>query len=115
MNTTRNTTKAYVVEASPSEITVKVIDDGVIDLLVALGFVPTPDKEQKVMSLVTLNQRSKIIVFEKLRDAGVCFSAGPGWCPADVFEFLRENKMLSGPYRRIVWRGPGESQIIENS
>jgi len=115
MNTTRNTAKAYVVEASPSQIAVKVIDDGVIDLLVALGFVPAPDKEKKLMALVTPNQSSKITVFEKLRDAGVCFSAGPGWCPADVFEFLRENKMLSGPYRRIVWRGPGESQIIENS
>jgi hypothetical protein len=115
MKTARNTTKAYVVNASQSEIVVNVIDDSVIDLLVLLGFVPAPDKEKKLMSLVTPNQSSKITVFEKLRDEGVCFSAGPGWCPADVFEFLRENKMLSGPYRRIVWGGPGESQIIENS
>jgi hypothetical protein len=115
MNSIKNTTKAYVVEAALSEIVVRVIDESVIERLVGLGFVAAPDKEEKMMSLVTLNQSSKVMVFERLRDEGVCFSAGPGWCPADVFEFLRENKMLSGPYRRIVWRGPGESQIIENS
>ncbi len=44
MNTIKDTTKAYVVEAALSEIVVSVIDDSVIELLVVLGFVPAPDK-----------------------------------------------------------------------
>lgn len=114
MNSVKHTIKAYVAEGALSEIVAKVIDESVIDLLVALGFVAAPDKGQGAMSLTTLNQSAKAKVFEKLRDEGVCFSAGPDWCPADVFEFLRDNKLLTGPYRKIAWRGPGEPQIIEN-
>ena len=95
-------TKAYVVEGALSDIVVKVIDESVADLLVALGFVAAPDKGQGALSLMTQNQSAKIEVFEKLRDEGVCFSAGPDWCPADVFEFLRDNNLLTGPYRKIA-------------
>jgi hypothetical protein len=114
MNSVKHTTKAYVAEGALSEVVVKVIDESVIDLLEALGFSPAPDKGQRALSLTTPNQSAKIKVFEKLRDEGVCFSAGPDWCPADVFEFLRDNNLLTGPYRKIAWRGPGEPEIFEN-
>lgn len=107
-------TKAFVSEAALSEIVVKVIDDSVIGLLVGLGLVAVPDKEQKTLSIMASDQDLKIKLFAKLRDEGVCFSAGPDWCPADVFEFLRDQKMLAGVYRKIIWCGPGKPKIIEN-
>ena len=64
MNTIKNTTKAYVVEAALSKIVVRVVDESVIERLVALGFVAAPGKEEKMMFLVTLNQSSKVMVFE---------------------------------------------------
>jgi hypothetical protein len=114
MNSVKHATKAYVAEGALSEVVVKVLDESVINLLVTLGFSPAPDKGQRALSLKTPSQSAKIEVFEKLRDEGVCFSAGLGWCPADVFEFLRDNNLLTGPYRKIAWRGPGEPEIIEN-
>lgn len=106
--------KAFVSEGALSEIVVKVIDNSVIELLGELGFVAVSGKEQKTLSLIAPDQNFKIKLFEKLRDEGVCFSAGPDWCPADVFEFLRDQKMLAGVYRKIIWCGPGNPKIIEN-
>lgn len=107
-------TKAFVSEGALSEIVVKVIDDSVIELLGELGFVAVSGKEQKTLSLMAPDQDFKIKLFEKLRDEGICFSAGPDWCPADVFEFLRDQKMLTGVYRKIIWCGPEKPKIIEN-
>lgn len=107
-------TTAFFSEGALSEIVVKVIDDSVIGLLVGLGFVAVPDKEQKTLSIMAPDQDFNIMLFAKLRDEGVCFSAGPDWCPADVFEFLRDQKMLVGVYRKIIWCGPGKPKIIEN-
>ena len=114
MSSATGMTKAYVLEGALSEIVVKVIDDSVLELLAGLDFVSVPGRDKRTFSLTTPNQSIKIQIFERLRDQGVCFSGGPDWCPADVFEFLRDNKLLTGPYRKIVWRGPGEPQIIEN-
>ncbi|MNL75863.1 hypothetical protein D3C87_2017350 [compost metagenome] len=66
------------------------------------------------MSLIAPDQSFKVKLFEKLRDEGICFSAGHDWCPADVFEFLRDQKMLNGVYRKIVWDGPKKPRVIEN-
>ncbi|WP_330210754.1 hypothetical protein [Pseudomonas sp. AM4(2022)] len=107
-------TKAFVSEGALLKIVVKVIDDSVIKLLEELGFVAVSGNEQKTLSLMAPDQEFKIRLFEKLRDEGVCFSGGPDWCPADVFEFLREQKMLAGVYRKIIWCGPGKQKIIEN-
>jgi len=114
MSSVKSITKAFVSEGALSEIVVKVIDDSVVELLVGLGFVVVPDKEQKTLSLIAPDQDFKIRLFAKLRDEGVCFSGGPDWCPADVFDFLRDQKMLTGFYRKIVWGGPKNPKIIEN-
>lgn len=106
--------KAFVSEGSLSKIVVEVIDDSVIELLGELGFVAGDGKEAKTLSLLAPDQDFKIKLFEKLRDEGICFSAGPDWCPADVFEFLRDQKKIAGIYRKIIWCGPGNPKIIEN-
>jgi hypothetical protein len=113
MNSLKSITKAYVSEGALSEIVVRIIDDSVIGLLLGLGFAPAVAKGPGALSLICPDQAFKAKVFEQLRDEGICFSAGPGWCPADVFEFLRDKQMLAGPYRKISWHGPGEPEIIE--
>ncbi|WP_152531682.1 hypothetical protein [Pseudomonas syringae] len=106
--------KAFVSEGSLSEVVVKVIDDSVIEFLVGLGFLAMPGREQKTLSLITPDEDFKIKIFSALRDKGVCFSAGPDWCPAEVFEFLRDQKKLTGSYRKIIWFGPGKFKVVEN-
>jgi hypothetical protein len=44
----------------------------------------------------------------------VCFSIGPCWCPADVFEQLRDQGMILGNYRKIAWTAAGVFNVTEN-
>ena len=47
-----------------------------------------------------------------LRDMGVVFlGAGPGTPAGHVFERLRDQGLVQGRYRRIVWRGPGRWKV----
>lgn len=106
--------KAFVSEGALSEIVVKVIGDSAVEFLVELGFAAVAGAEQKTFSLMVPDQLFKIKLFERLRDEEVCFSAGRDWCPADVFEFLRDQKKLTGVYRKVVWCSPNKSRVIEN-
>ena len=53
-------------------------------------------------------------LFAFLRDEGVAFAAGQGWSPSELFEQLRDEGRLTGPYSRISWRGPGKPHVDEN-
>lgn len=106
--------KAFVSDGALSKVVVEVIDDGVIELLLALGFSVEAGGWQKKLTIIAPDQEFKIELFGRLRDEGICFSAGPGWSPAEVFEFLRDQNMLTGTYRKIAWDGPGKPRVIEN-
>ncbi|GLZ86021.1 hypothetical protein Pres01_20720 [Metapseudomonas resinovorans] len=114
MTSVKSSAKAFVSEGALSEIVVKIMDDSVVEFLVGLGFVAVPGKEKETLSLIAPNQEFKVEVFSRLRDEGICFSVGPDWCPAEVFEFLRDQKKLTGFYRKIVWEGTSTPKIIEN-
>lgn len=36
-----------------------------------------------------------------------------GWPPAEVFDYMKERKSVSGKFKEIRWRGPGNWFIIE--
>jgi len=56
----------------------------------------------------------KIAEMAYLRDIGMPFSAGPGWPPAYVFEYLVGQGKLNWPYKKIGWSGPGQYTIVEH-
>jgi hypothetical protein len=47
----------------------------------------------------------------KLRDNNFFFSGGREWCPAEVFEYLREQSLLKGSYKKISWADPNNYRI----
>lgn len=106
--------KAIVTEAATSRIVVAVVDRTFLQRIVSLGFSPVLTARLEVVSASAVAPIVKANLFASLRDEGVCFSAGPDWCPADVFEYLREQGLLSGPYRRIAWRGSDQPVVVEN-
>jgi len=40
-----------------------------------------------------------------LRDADICFSRGREWNPAEVFEWLKDQGLLTGQFKSIARRG----------
>lgn len=101
--------KAYVAKADDDEVRVKVLDPLLNSALAALGFAATA--EPLVYSLQVADDPSKATVFEALRALGVAFSAGKEWCPSEVFEYLREQGLLSGTFVRVAWTQPGQYRL----
>lgn len=54
------------------------------------------------------DEQSLSRLLSQLRDLQVVFSGGSGWPPAEVFADLRERGLVSGEFREIIWRGPGQ-------
>ncbi|WP_369978595.1 hypothetical protein [Xanthomonas bundabergensis] len=75
----------------------------------ALGFACTG--QVGVYSMAVRDDAEKAKAFHALRDLGLAFAAGREWCPADVFAYLRDKGLLSGPFLRIAWTGPGRYRL----
>ncbi len=93
-------------------IEVNAADDAVTPVLIELGFAPDLDRPDALVLSVD-GDEEKAAVFAALRNAGICFSWGREWNPVEVFQWLCEKGLLSGPFRRIAWTQPGEFHVRE--
>ena len=101
--------KAFVSKADGKFVRVKLLDSSYESELFDLGFLYNSDINEHVMQVD--DNAAKAAIFEKLRDFGVSFSDGKEWCPSEVFEYLREIGLISGPFYRVSWRGPGDYHL----
>ncbi|UQI31102.1 hypothetical protein M3M50_00355 [Pseudomonas bijieensis] len=101
--------KAYVEKADVDVIRVQVIDNALDSPLRAIGFSTAAQKDIYVFQVADNRQKAK--VFDALRSLGVAFSAGKEWCPSEVFEYLRDEQLLSGKYLRVAWTQPGQYRL----
>jgi hypothetical protein len=79
--------------------------------LSAKGFV----KEGDHLVLHLRDQRDRATAVEMLIRLGALFSVGTGWSPAELVEHYREQGLISGSYRIIAWKHPGEYLISQRS
>jgi hypothetical protein len=103
--------RAFVKKADDDAIRLKVIDHSLDAALTALGFVTGPGDD--VLSRDVADDAEKARIFDALRPLGVAFSDGKEWCPAEVFEYLRDQGLLSGKFVRISWRQPGQFHLAD--
>ena len=97
-----------------SRVLVRLLDDAFLEQLLTLGFSSVGDARLNTFSKSVPEQNAKVKVLVDLRDYGVCFSGGAAWSPSEVFEYLRDQGLLIGSYRRVEWSGPGRFTITEN-
>ena len=103
--------KAYVTQADGDFVKVKVLDAGMRNGLLDLGFSPGADVDEYRIS--SSNDSIKAAIFSQLRQLDVCFSSGREWCPAEVFHYLRDIGVLSDGFKRISWIGPGHYWVTD--
>lgn len=99
---------AYVRQADGNCIKVMLFNGRSRASLQALGFTAG---DENALTLPVPDDAAKAAVFLRLRDIGVAFSAGREWCPADVFEHLRDGGVLEGRYLRVAWRTPRQFTV----
>jgi hypothetical protein len=101
--------KAFVTKADANVVRIKLLDSSFQSELSNLGFVFDSGLSEYTFS-VTGNQE-KAELFDKLRALDAGFSSGKEWCPAEVFEYLRETGLLTGSFKKISWNGPGDYHL----
>ncbi|MCD5975626.1 hypothetical protein [Pseudomonas quasicaspiana] len=97
--------KAFVEKADGDVVRVKVNDPSLSTELGAVGFVGA--LEDGVFERYVADDAEKAKVFDSLRLLHIAFSNGKEWCPAEVFEYLRDKALLSGEFVRVSWTQPG--------
>ena len=102
---------AYVEKADAAAIQVRAMRGEHDAALRALGFACTG--EAGVHAMVVHDDAEKAEAFHALRELGLAFAAGREWCPAEVFCYLRDKGLLSGPFLRIAWTQPGRYRVEE--
>lgn len=84
------------------------------DLLQKLHYLSLVKREANTYTanVSEYTQEDTATLFNELNALGIAFSYGRDWAPSEIFEYLREKGLLSGKYRRIMWKGP-ENYVIE--
>lgn len=60
------------------------------------------------------DEKQQFFLIEKLAGMGALFSYGQGWAPSQVMDYLKENGKVNFSYKEIMWRSPGNYEIIEH-
>ncbi len=102
---------AYVEKADAAAIRVRALRGEHDAALRALGFACAG--EAGVYSMAVRGDAEKAEAFHALRALGLAFADGREWCPAEVFGYLRDKGLLSGPFLRIAWTEPGRHRVDE--
>ncbi|MDT9678388.1 hypothetical protein F6R97_28185 [Pseudomonas sp. JV414] len=107
-----NTVQAYVTKSDSDFVRVKILDAKIKESLIDIGF--TNDIDLNEYKIITPNDEILAGVFKQLRDLEVYFSDGREWCPAEVFEYLRDKGLLTGKFTMISWTSPDKYFISPN-
>ena len=71
--------------------------------------IPSPSPSIPTISVPFNGQSELAALLVKLRDHGVALGGElAGWPPAAVFEDLRDQGLVTGPYTEITFSGPGK-------
>ncbi|SDH11011.1 hypothetical protein [Pseudomonas abietaniphila] len=101
--------KAFVEKADDDVIRLNMLDPNIYQSVASLGFLA--GAEPGILTVVTTDDAHKAKVFEALQAMDVAFSDGKEWCPAEVFEFLRDMNLISGKFIRVSWSKPGDYHL----
>ena len=99
----------YVEQADGGDVRLRLLDQRLAASLCELGCLPTVDPAQ--FRFICGDEQDKARLFTQLRQLGLAFAAGREWSPSDVFEYLRDQGLLRGIYRRLIWTSPGRMHV----
>lgn len=94
----------------PNRVVVELRGNGDDSILLTLGF----SKEGDTYFIKFANEKEQLSLLEKLAGIGVLFSYGHGWAPSQVMGYLKEQGKIHFTYKEIMWRSPGDYDIINH-
>jgi len=96
----------YVSSVLKGHITIDSVGD---DQATVPGGIPSPSPSTPTVTVPFTGQSELAALLVKLRDHGVALGGDlAGWPPAAVFEHLRDQGLVTGPYIEVIFSGPGK-------
>lgn len=85
-----------------------------IDRVKEMGVIQIPYGAELIWLFECPDENRLRTTLQELNRLGFLFAGSPhGWPPAEIVADLREKKMLTGNFKEVRWRGPGDWYIIE--
>jgi hypothetical protein len=100
--------KGYVIKADDDILSVVCHSIDLARDLEAVGF----EQVESKLTIFCETEVEKAGKMALLRDLGIPFAAGREWSPSEVFEYLRDKKLIEGMYLRVAWRDPDSPYIV---
>lgn len=104
--------ECYVTKADDNCIRVMSKGNKKNENLIKLGFIFDIKNSDYYFEVNDFNEKGRI--FSLLRDMGIGFLGGREWSPSEVFEYLRDMRVVSGKYKRVFWKGPDDMHVEYN-
>lgn len=101
------TASPYVRVVDDQSITIRVHDAVLRSRVISMGFACI-DGSTDLLRCSAKTDIDRAALFNQLRAAGFAWSRGREWSPAEVFEHLRDQRILSGTFTSISWKSPDE-------
>lgn len=98
-----------VIDMAGNIIKLRVYGAALIDEMKLIGF----SVNDQIMALNVSNEQHKQCVIQLLISAGALFLYGNGWCPSELMEFYKEQKIDIGKYKVIFWTDKDTYHIEE--
>ena len=104
----------YVSLISKDLIYLENVSEDVVKALEAISAEMGERDARPIWKIIFLSKTELAEKLTKLNELGFLFAGSPhGWPPAEIVADLREKKMLTGNFKEVRWRGPGDWFIIE--
>jgi hypothetical protein len=103
-----------VVNILGEKIYLKNMSSQMIDAIRELGAFQKEIAGEQVWLINCIDDEELTKKLHELNRMGFLFvGESAGWPPAEVFDYFRKKKLLSGKFKEVQWRGPGDWFIIE--
>ena len=113
-NFTNKVPENYVSLISKDLIYLENVSENVVKSLNAINAEMGELEARTIWKITFLSKIELAEKLKKLNELGFLFAGSPhGWPPAEIFSDLREKKMLTGNFKEIKWRGPGDWFVVE--
>lgn len=98
-----------VLDVADGRAMVKVGCSADVAKLIALGFILVDHVGERQIS--DMDERAYVV--KKLIALGAIFCGGRGWSPAEVVNYLQDQRWVNTEFRSIEWVNPDRSVISE--
>ena len=114
MNSQKTQPHNYVSFIDDQHIVLRHVTPDVASIIRTYEGYKVHSEDEDTLVITVVSEQALNMLLSALQKENVLFVGGPaGWPPAEIFDSLREQGLLQGAFREVVWYGVGRWSIRE--